>query len=137
MKERTARTFISILRDDLQACDEVELVRDCFTIQSGWEHEYADFGAWWFVDSFIEDIEHKARLRRMVESVRAFFVDLARLSDAPVVLDDHLIEQLQRRILKAAYPSAWEIATGVKKHSAQKASDNIKRYLTEAEINGA
>lgn len=137
MRRDVADTVVGVLHDDLGACMEhLDAVRRLSSLQAGWEREMPVFGARWFVETFVDDPSHRARLFRMVDEARRFFLDLARLSPEPVALDENLIAQLQRRLLLAAYPTSYELAVGARGHPAAKASANLKRRVTEAQWRG-
>jgi hypothetical protein len=120
-------------------CTDVEDVREAPSLQCAWEGAF-DYALeeklwWWFINTFVCDLEERARIYRAAGAVRAAFIDVAKLHYAQTgeatPLPERLIRTVQMRVVCAMRPSAFEVATGAKKHSAARASAAIARLTKE------
>lgn len=136
---RPQDTLADVLLGDLGVCDDVNEVREVPILQPGFEGMLGyDFNRrlwWWFIDCFVEDLEERGRLHAMADEIRRVFLDLAKLHKAetgdPCRLPEKLIRCLEQRVIAKAAPSAYEIATGAKRHQVGRASANIRRLTAE------
>lgn len=133
------RTFIAILRDDLDACEERNRLLELPSLQSAWEPRWGQAAwdselVWWFLTAFLDNPAERERIRRAWVSLRTALGDLAALAHAqdgehhPV--SPLLVDFLQRRMVSAMFPTVAEIATGAKRHPAARASANLGKRLT-------
>ena len=140
MSNRAQDVLADVLLGDLGVCPDVEAVREAPSLRCAWNGalDYAlDPKLWgWFVDTFIDDVEERARIYRGMGAIRQTFLDIAKLHHAQTgeatVLPERLIRTLQMRVAAAMRPSAYEIGIGATGHAAVRASANLKRLTTEA-----
>ena len=140
MRDRAQDIFVDVLLGELGICSAVEEVREVPVLQPAFEGKILGYSfdrrlLWWFVETFVEDRQQLARLHRMEREVRRVFLDLAKLHAAatgqPTLFPERLVQCLQRRVVGAALPTAYEIATGARKHPVARVSANLQRRSPE------
>lgn len=125
-------TLVRILEDDLDACDERDRV---FTFGS-FRDMYDEIDwvwVWWWIETFVTDVEHRRKLAAMIRAPDQFFADVAKLEHArtgqAVRIPRRLVRALRLRLLQAAYPTLNEIVLEAKRAPAARASANIQRRI--------
>jgi len=124
--------FSGLLADNVRGCGDRHMVRELPSLHAAWDGSVPLAAPWrnWFLTTFLGHREASRVLRAMAE-VRACFVERNKrryeATGVPELLPDDLIEELQRRVLTALHPSAYEVAVGATKHPA----DQVARGLRE------
>jgi len=125
-------TLFRVITDDLDACSETEQILQWPTIADAWEDIHW-WMAWWWVETFVQDPGHKARMQRVLRTVDGFFADLAKLHEAetgkPTHIPGRLKLAMQKRLLHAMYPYVDEIVSEARSADAKRAADNLFKYI--------
>ena len=125
-------TLVSIIRDDLDACDERDRVFQFRSIPEMYD-EIDWTWVWWWISTFVTDRDHRRRLAALIREPRLFFADLAKLhhlrTGQSMAIPKQLISALQRRLLHAAYPTLDEITAEAKRAPAERAARNLLHYI--------
>ena len=133
MQSDPRRDMRGILRDDLGACDDREMILQLPSLQGGWDGHATFDECRWFSRTFIDNPAEESRLWRAVDAVPRFFNDLGALhyhvTGEPARLDHELISVLKRRVMQAIYPSMYEMVMGAKKHPATVAAKNLRQRI--------
>ncbi len=122
--------FGHLLSDTVQACGAREMVGDLPSLHSAWDGEVplsAEFRQWYLM-TFLGPQEARRVLRGIAEIPRVFGernqAAYERGGEAsPLPLE--LIAELQRRVLVAMYPSAYEVAAGALHHPASRVAQGL------------
>lgn len=121
-------TVVAVLKDDLDACEDRDHVHDFRTIPEMYDEIEVQY-IWWWIETFVTDIQHQRRLGAIARAPGQFFADLAKLHKAqtgkPVYIPRRMIIELERRLLQAAYPSLDEIMLEAKVAPASRAAKNL------------
>ena len=136
MSNRAQDVLVDVLLGDLPGvCSSVEAVREAPSLQCAWEGDLHPWLWLWFIDTFIDDANERARIYRGMSAVRSVFLQRAKRhfekTGKATLLDDELITELQIGVANALRPSAYEIATGATKQPAARASANLRRLTKE------
>ncbi len=130
-----ARMDLAAIVEEVGACPERQMILTLDSIQSGWDGRATLEQCRWFTATFIDSPQENGRLWRGVGAVRKFYQSLAKLhydiTGEVAPLDEVLIEALSRRVMQAMYPSNYEVATGAKSHSVQRASQALQKFIPE------
>lgn len=125
-------TLVGILRDDLDACDERDQVFSFGSFRDMYD-EIDWVWVWWWIETFVTDVEHRRKLAAMIRAPDQFFADLAKLEHArtgqAVRIPRRLVRGLRLRLLQAAYPTLNEIVLEAQRAPAARASANIQRKI--------
>ena len=130
--------FALLLEEKLELCDLVGIVREMNPLHGAWDGslvngDLADdmtFLRNFYLDVFLPPRE-ATRAKRGVLAVGRFFRELAKahyeVTGEPVRFPAALVEELERRVLTAMYPTAYDIVMGAKLHPANQVADNLRR----------
>lgn len=125
-------TVISILRDDLGYCLDMEHVREYSGLQAAWEEEAPPEFVWWWIEVFVGDPAIVKRMRAAYFEIGRFFYDLERLHRAltgkPIAVPRRLVRALQRRVLNAWFPVSFEVLKEAVGACPEKAAANLMKY---------
>ena len=136
-KRRTsdARLDLALIVEDVGACPDRAMITTHDSCVGGWDGLASLDECSWFTHTFIDSAEENGRLWRGVRSVRKTFQRRAQRyyerTGVVLQLDEQEIEEIARGVMHAMYPSNYEIATGAKNHSVERASAAILRLIPE------
>jgi len=135
LQSSDARVDLAGIVAEVGACPERAMILTLPSIQDGWDGRATLEQCRWFTATFIDSPQENGRLWRGVGAVRKFYQSLAKLhydiTGEVAPLDEVLIEALSRRVMQAMYPSNYEVATGAKSHSVQRASMALQKFIPE------
>ncbi|MEE9471228.1 MAG: hypothetical protein V3W32_05860 [Gemmatimonadota bacterium] len=123
--------FAALLADHVHGCGDRVMVRDLPYLHAAWDGTVPLASPWrnWFLHTFLGHQE-AARALRGIGEIKTFFfqmyAQLHELTGEPRGFPVELIEELQRRVLVAMYPSCYEIAAGATTHPADYVSRGLK-----------
>lgn len=142
MSDTAQEILWHVLGDELgQTCSMRDVLLEVPRMQScvapNFEYTLPIATWWWFVNTFVDDPNEIQRIKRAVYEIRQVFLDLNKIHYAwtgeSKPLPERLIRCLEMRLLAAMRPSAYEMATGARRHSAAVASKHLKERTTEAQ----
>jgi len=130
---------VQILGDELGACPDKDRVLAVPYLEHTWDFGLAaqdglvirgrgDDFCWWFLEAFAP--ENLDVARRAHDAIGDFCFDLHRLGDTGGSVDWNFVFHLRRRVLRAMFPTAYQVATGATEGPPGKASEMIKKFTT-------
>ncbi len=132
------KDFAMLIEEKLELCDLVNIISELNPLHDAWDgtiisgdlSEDMTFLRNFYLDVFLPPRE-ATRAKRGVLAVSRFFRELSKAhyeaTGSPVQVPARLIEELERRVLTAMYPTAYDIVMGAKHHPANQVADNLRR----------
>jgi hypothetical protein len=131
--------LISTLSDFVNVCDEGGFQYDDRPVGDIYPGlARADEGVWfiaWFIDVFVQDLEHKSRIMGAVRAIDAFATDVSRWhykeTGEPLRIPPKIIDELKRRVLTGYFPGVDEIVREAKHGQPLRAQQALLRTFQE------
>lgn len=127
-------TVISVLRDELGYCVDMELVRGYSSFQAAWEEETSPENAWWWINTFEGNPAVVRRMRDAYHEIPRAFADLEKLCRAatgnPTAVHPRIVKMIQRRVLTAWYESSYDVLGEAKGLCPERAAASIKKHVS-------
>jgi len=125
------RKSVGMIFEETVACpDAPGICQQLPSLESGWSgRDLSSNLRWWFINTFLSP-EEGDRIHQAECEIARFFMDFERLTGTHV--PEHVVSELQRRVVLAMHPSGYELCTGATTHPASVASERLKARYTEA-----